>query len=337
MIYLNKKKLKWIILMLGLVFALHAFGQDEKFVNLNGYLQTRLSSNFDNSTEFTIRRAKLWVYGEIPNLSFITYKMQAVYTSFKSESFVFQDAFADIHTPGYGYLRVGRFVPDFMLQRMQPDYEIPVLERADVISDMTINEKEMGREVGLQYTFQHKSLPLHFSFGIFNANVEQPAHSKDNLLLYTSRVAYKVIDKGNSWLDIGGSFAYRHLDKMTLTTIYQPDSVISGNDFRWGIESQWHWNNFELQGEYVQAKINKDKADGWYALADYTIHKKYQVVALAQKYNDLNPITSNNAWYGVGFNVQLSGNTKLMSDLKTQDTDSGRKYLGDLQLQIFFN
>ena len=148
---------------------------------------------------------------------------------------------------------------------------------------------------------------------------------------------YKIINQNNIWLNIGGSTAYRHLDNTTLTTIYKPDSLISGDDFRFGFEAQFHWNNFELQGEYIEANINNDKATGYYALVNYSFLKKYQAVALTEKYNDLNPANNDNAWYGLGLNYQISGKTKLMTDFKTRESASKQEYLGEIQLQVFFN
>ena len=325
-----------VFIMVSVAMTNQAISQNN-LPKWNGYLQTRLASDFDKSTEFTIRRAKLWIYGNIPKADYISYKFQMVYRSFKDESLMFQDAFADIRLKSYGSLRAGRFVPDFMLQRMQPDFEIPVLERADVINNLVHNEKQMARETGVQYTFQRDSMPVHFSLGIFNANVDKPIHSKDNSLLYTSRLAYRIINHYNIWLSMGSSAAYRHLDKTTLTSIYKADSAITGDDFRWGLETQLHWNNLELQGEYVQANINKDKANGWYVLAGYTFGQKYQAVALVQKYKALNPAVNNNAWYGLGFNYQITGKTKLMTDLKTQKSATKQNYLGEIQLQVFFN
>jgi hypothetical protein len=127
------------------------------------------------------------------------------------------------------------------------------------------------------------------------------------------------------------------LDKSTLTTIYKPDSLISGNDFRWGLEAEWHWKKLELQGEYIQANINHDVASGYYGLANYTFLKKYQAVVLTEKYNDLNPTTNDNAWYGLGLNYLIKGKTKLMTDFKTQQTGTKTNYLGEIQLQVFFN
>lgn len=253
-------KIGLLCLLISLSLNLNA--QEQKNLNWNGYIQTRLSSDFDKSTEFSIRRAKLWLDGSLPKAEYISYKVQMVYRSYKDDALMLQDAFADIRLKDYGRFRTGRFIPDFMLQRMQPDYEIPVVKRAAVINSLIHNEKQMAREVGVQYTFQSDSIPLHFSLGAFNANVDKPAHSKDNSLLYTSRLTYKIINQKNIWLNIGGSISYRYLDKSTLNTIYKPDSVITGDDFRWGVEAQLHLNKFELQGEYLQAKINRDKAKG---------------------------------------------------------------------------
>lgn len=313
------------------------WSQSDHLPRWNGYIQTRLSSDFVKSTEFTIRRAKLWMYGNVPKADYISYKIQMVYRSFKDTYPVFQDAYADIRLKKYGTIRAGRFVPDFMLQRMQPDYVIPVLERADVVNSLIINEKQMARETGVQYSYRTDSVPVQFSLGAFNANVDYPAHSRDNYILYTSRLVYSIFNTGRTSLNIGGSAAYRHLDKTSLTTVYKPDSLITGSDFRWGLEAQFHYLNFEFQGEYVQADIKKDEAHGWYMVADYAFHKKYQAVALVQKYNPLNPSINKNPWYGVGFNFQISGKTRLMTDLKTQEYDTGRNYLGDIQFQIFFN
>jgi phosphate-selective porin len=333
----NMRITRWIAVLMISAGITHAAFSQSSLPQWNGYIQTRFSSDFDNSSEFSIRRAKIWVYGEVPKLDFISYKIQLNYRSFKDESLMLQDAYAEFNFHSWGKVRAGRFVPDFLLQRMQPDYEIPVLERADVVNSLIHNEKQMARETGLTYLFQNDTLPLHFSVGVFNANVDKPTHSKDNYLLYTSRLVYKIINQKDNWLNIGGSVAYRKLDKSTLTTIYKPDSLISGNDFRWGLEAEWHWNKLELQGEYIQANINHDVASGYYGLANYTFLKKYQAVVLTEKYNDLNPTTNDNAWYGLGLNYLIKGKTKLMVDFKTRQTATKTNYLGEIQLQVFFN
>lgn len=326
-----------VIIILALTQSRFSFAQNENLPHWNGYLQTRFASDFDKTNEFFIRRAKIWIYGDVPLANYISYKFQMNYRSFKEESLIMQDAYADFQIKNYGRIRAGRFVPDFMLQRMQPDYEIPVLERALVVNSFIHNEKQMAREMGVSYIFQNDSLPLHFSLGVFNANVDRPAHGKDQFLLYTSRVNYKVFRQKKNWLSIGGSASYRHLVKSTLAMIYKPDSILSGDDVRWGIEAQFHWKNFELQGEYLEADINHDKAMGYYVTADFSFLKKYQAVLLTEKYNDLNPTTNDNEWYGLGVNYQITGKTKIMADFKAQESGEFYQYLGEIQLQIFFN
>jgi phosphate-selective porin len=333
-----KLKLKSILATAGLLlFVIPIFSQTKNLPKLNGYIQTRLSTDFDKSTEFTIRRAKLWVYGDVPKAEYISYKIQMVYRSFKDETLMFQDAYADIQLKDYGTICVGRFVPDFMLQRKQPDYEIPIMERAKVENSLVHNEKQMARETGLQYLIGAGSQPLHFSFGVFNANVDRPEHSKNNLLLYTSRLNYKIVNIQNTELTIGGSVAFRRLDNTSLTTIYNPDTLLSGSDFRWGLEAQLRLNNFKLQGEYVQANINSNDADGWYTLATWSFTGKYQVAAFAEKYTDLNPVTNDSPLYGMGLNYLITDKTKIMTDIKTRKSGNKYSYTGDIQFQLFFN
>ncbi|HUW05574.1 MAG TPA: porin [Williamwhitmania sp.] len=314
-----------------------AYSQEKGTMEWNGYIQTRLSSNFDESTEFTIRRAKLWVNGTLPQADYISYNVQLVYRSFSDDALMFQDAYANLRLGSYGTLRAGRFVPDFMLERSQPDYKIPVLERADVVNGLIHNSKQMAREIGAQYTFQSDASPLHFSLGVYNANVDKPEHSKDNSLLVTSRASVKVFNADKSWLTLGASAAYRHLDNIGLPTIYKADSLLSGEDFRWGFEALLHLNSLELQGEFVQANINSDIANGYYGLLTWSFARKYQSVVFTEKYDDLNPATSNNAWYGLGFNYQISGKTKLMADFKGRTVMGRSVNGGDIQLQVFFN
>ncbi|MDZ7763709.1 MAG: hypothetical protein U5K00_04690 [Melioribacteraceae bacterium] len=54
---------------------------------------------------------------------------------------------------------------------MQPDYEISYLERAGVISGLIHSTKSMGRQIGVQMTYQPNYFPVHLSSGVFNANL----------------------------------------------------------------------------------------------------------------------------------------------------------------------
>lgn len=304
---------------------------------LHGYVQTRFSSDFNSFNDFMIRRVKLWVDGNVPSLENVSYKIQMVYRSFKDESVMLQDAFADVKFNNFGSLRVGRFVPDFMLQRVQPDYEIPVLERALVINGLIHSSKSMARQIGVQFTYQPNYFPIHFSFGVFNANLESPGINNDLHFLYTTRIQVNILKSESTLLEVGTSAAYRYADSITMNTIYEASQLITGNDFRLGVECQFTYKSFGFQTEYIQANINNDKAWGYYGLATLYLISDLQLTGFIEKYSDLNPATTGNEWYGTGINYYFTDKTKLMTDFKTQFSTAENKYLGELQFQIFFN
>ncbi|WP_159103384.1 porin [Prolixibacter bellariivorans] len=327
------KRLKLLALLL--FFAASVQAQENKGPQLNGYIQTRFSSNLNTTSEFMVRRAKLWLKGDVPRLDFISYKLQVVYRSFKDQNFTFQDALADIHLKENGLFRLGRFVPDFMMQRMQPDYRIPVLERATVINALNMNPKYGARMIGLEYLYSHPGQPWHASIGLFNGNTDKPAHN-NNSLLVTSQLNRKFSFADKSDLTLGGSVAYRNITQMSLPTIYAAGSLISGDDFRWGTEALLHSGHFHLQAEYIQALLNSEKADGYYLLGWYDFNSHYQLTAFTDKYTDLNPATANHSWYGLGFNYLMTEKTKLMADFRCSDLDQNPVYSANIQLQIFF-
>lgn len=263
---------KLLLVLLGILISLTASYAQNAEPNLHGYIQTRFTTDFDKTNDFMIRRAKLWVDGNAPGLENVSYKIQAVYRSFKDEAVMLQDAFADVKFNGFGSIRAGRFVPDFMLQRMQPDYEISDIERASVISGLVHSSKSMARQIGVQLTYQPTYLPIHFSFGVFNANLESPGKNKDLNLLYTSHAQLNLIKKEDALLEVGVSAAYRYANSIIMNTIYDATQPITGNDFRFGFEYQLNYKDFGFQSEYVQANINKDRAWGYYVSADYSFN-----------------------------------------------------------------
>ena len=325
-----------LTIIIFMLFSFPMFAQNEN-PELHGYIQTRLTTDFENTNDFMIRRAKLWVDGNAPGLENVSYKIQMVYRSFKDEAVMLQDAFADIKFNGFGSLRAGRFVPDFMLQRMQPDYEIPVLERALVINGLIHSSKSMARQIGVQFTYQPNFLLIHFSFGVFNANLESPGINKDQNLLYTSRAQVNLIKNDNTLFEVGASGAYRYANSITMNTIYDATQLITGNDYRFGFEFQTIYKSFGFQSEYVQANINKDKAWGYYGLSTLYLISNLQLTGLIEKYSDQNPETTGNEWYGAGLNYYFTDKTKLMTDFKTQISSTKNIYLGEIQFQIFFN
>ena len=330
---MNPRKSVFLLLSVFSFFSIAAAQQSTPQVH--SYIQTRFSSDFDKTNDIMIRRAKLWMEGAVTGMDHVSYKIQTVYRSFKDEAVMFQDALVDVKMNGIGVLRVGRFVPDFMLQRMQPDYEIADIERASVISGMIHNSKSMARQIGVQFTYQTKELPIHVSVGAFNANLESPGKNNDNNLLYTSHVQYTFLNNDEAMIEAGFSAAYRYAHAISMSTIYPLTSLVTGNDLRTGIEFQMEYKDFGIQSEYIQASIRNDKVWGYYIGSEYLVTTTVQATAGVEKYSDLISTTNDNEWYSIGLNYLFTDKTKLMIDFKTQFSSTTNNYLGEIQFQVF--
>jgi len=301
----------------------------------NGYIQTRLNSDFQTHNEFMIRRGKLWIKGNVPNVDHLSFKVQAVFRSVKDKEFMVQDVYAQYKNEDHIF-RVGRMVPDFTLQWNQPDAVIPTLERGLITDGIIHGDQSIARLIGFQYRYNSKD-NFHLGAGIFNANYNLPGKNSDKSFLYTLRSGYDFVHSETAQFHLGVSASYRKLNNLSLPRIYDSSILISGDDYRWGFESLLLLNGFEFQGEYLTANINKERAWGYYVYSAFHINEKYQLVITLDKYSDLNSTTNDNEWYGIGINYYLTKLTKIMSDFRTQFSNNKNNYLGRIQFQVFFN
>lgn len=324
-----------ITVIIFMIFNFSSLAQNDN-PEFHGYIQSRFTYSDGNSSSFMIRRAKLWLDGKAPMADNITYKLQVVYRSANDENFYFQDAFADVKW-NFGFLRVGKFVPNFTLQRMQSDAFIPVLERANVINNLIHGDKSSAREIGVEGNFDLLNSNLEISLGIFNGNQKVPGNNISNDLLYTTKISYNILKDKDELINIGSSFGYRFLDNQTLSKIFSSSENITGNDYRYGFQTEVKLNKFDFQSEFVNANIIKKNAWGYYAYAGYYLSDDFQLLAQVEKYKDLNPTSNDNEWYLVGLNYYFTQKNKLMADYKTQFNGDGNINIAEIQYQIFFN
>lgn len=326
---------KTFIVLLSLISIQILYAQEKPF-EWNGYIQSRFTYNDGNSSGFMIRRAKLWIDGKAPLADNVTYKLQAIYRSLTDDNFYFQDAFVDVNL-GYGFLRVGKFVPNFTLQRMQSDAFIPVLERANVINNLIHGDKSYAREIGVEGNFNLLNSDLKLSLGIFNGNQKFPGSNINNNLLYTTNISYNLINGKNDFINIGTSFGYRFLDGQTLPKIFDSNIDVTGNDYRYGFQAQLKLDKFDFQSEFVNAYIMNQNSWGYYAYAAYYLTDNFQILTQIEKYNDLSTATSDNEWYLVSVSYYFSPKNKLMADYRTQFNSNKNINEAEIQFQTFFN
>ena len=305
-------------------------------VNWNGYLQYRFSDNYVNQTNFSVRRAKFWIDGLLPvHEGNWGYKLQADFLQNSKYLFELQDVLVNYKINNIE-ITAGQFVPNFSLQRKQPDYIIPLDERADVVNALVPGAETMARDIGVELKLSENNTGS-ISFGFFNGNGANTVSDKKNFL-YVSRGNLFLLNNSGSKLKLGYNLSYRDAHDILFKKIFGDNFAFTGNDFRFGLEGELNVGNFELQSEYIQADLGPEKAHGYYALADYLFASKHLLTLSIEQYNDLNPSTDDNPWYVIGYSYLIKGNDiKLSLDNKFHFESNKTNALTTLQIQYFFN
>ena len=328
-------------LLLITVINYSSFAQQK--INWNGYLQYRFSDNYLNQTNFSVRRAKFWAEGLMPlgNGNW-GYKLQANFLQKSKYQLLLQDVLVNYKIKNFSgsntmwEVTAGQFVPNFSLQRKQPDYIIPLDERADVVNALVPGAETMARDIGVEFKLNENKTGS-ISFGFFNGNGANTVSDKKNFL-YVSRGNLFFLDNSESKLELGYNLSYRDAHDLQFSKIFGNNYSFTGNDFRFGFEGKLNLGDFELQSEYIAAHLGNQNAYGFYAIADYLFAKKNFVILSVEQYNDLNPATVDEPWYVVGYSYLIKGNDiKLSLDNKFQFASNKTNALTTLQIQYFFN
>jgi hypothetical protein len=310
-------------------------GQAQERVDWHGYAQLRFTDGSDIAG-FAIRRAKLWIEGPVPVDTHLHVKLQGLFRPADAGAFVLQDVYAEYRWE-LGAARVGQMVPDFALQRQQPDYAIPLVERAAVINVLVPAATTMARDVGAQLTLGPAHGPWHASVGLFNGNGANHLANDDKRFLGTARATYAVALPGGVQWEFGGSASYRRSAGLDLGPDLGARIPFAGTDIRWGVESRLTASQWELQGEFLHAALDTASAWGWYALAAYSITPRNEIVVSAEQLRIPNPEVAGDPWYIVGFNHYIArDNAKVMLDGRAQPAGPGTNYAAVAQLQLFF-
>lgn len=299
----------------------------------HGYAQIRFSYG-RSIYGFGIRRAKLWVKGPVPMAEGLHFKLQGIFRPRASGAFILQDVYAE-YRRGLGMLRAGQMVPDFSLERRQPDYEIPLVERASVINALIPAGTTLARDIGVQVTVAGRGA-WHASVGLFNGNGANHPVNEDKQFLVTGRVALAARPLPAVDLALGASASYRDADGMDFSKILGGGEPFAGKDFRWGVETRLSALRWGVQAEYLQANLGGQLAWGYYAFADYYLTARNQIVVSTERLDVPNPDLPSNPWYILGFNHYIAGhNAKVMLDARVQFTDARTNYRTAAQLQLF--
>ena len=303
-------------------------------IDWNGYLQYRFSENYIHQNDFSIRRAKLWMVGQLPfESNKWGFKVQSIFFNKQNFRIQLHDAFLDYNS-GKITVIAGQFVPDFSLQRMQPDYKIPLTERANVVNALIPTAQTMARDIGLEV--QYNGSLGGISTGFFNGNGANTLSDTKNFLIINRGFLHFKNQLDD--LQVGYSFSYRKDNQLTFSKIFGNAVTFSGNDFRYGLDARLQLPKFEIQSEFLKAFLSRKKAWGYYALTDYEFIPNNLVILSIEQLHDLNTTTNDNPWYIAGYSYKLkSYDIKLTLDNRFQFIHKRTHSLTTLQIQYFFN
>lgn len=324
-------------IFISMVFLLTALAFGQNDVPWTGYVQVRYADGLQNTNTFLIRRIKLWSYQQTNFDKHLYYKVQAIFRYPVSGALILQDAFAEYRESNW-WLRVGQETPDFSLQRNQPDFIIPFIERGKIIDALIPASESLARDIGMQFHLHPPHSPWSGSFGLFNGNGANVRGNEDQWLLLTTRQVLKFKSGETSHFESGISLSYRETSGIKFRHIFGSDTLFNGSDFRWGVEARWHDTQWDIQGEYINARLNDDVASGYYFLITKTFAQKHLLGLEYEVYKDLNPGSNDSPWYDVTYTYFLHKNkAKISTDFKVQKNENKFNYLFSLQTQLFFN
>ncbi|HKJ30656.1 MAG TPA: porin [Balneolales bacterium] len=328
-------RIKTIILLTFILIAgssVRVLAQQK--IDWNGYFQYRFSENYANQNDFSIRRAKLWMKGQLPfESNKWGFKLQSIFFNKQNFKLRLQDAFIN-YKSGKFTINAGQFVPDFSLQRKQPDYKIPLTERANVVNALIPTAQTMARDIGLEV--QYNGSLGGISAGFFNGNGANTLSEKKNFLIINR--GFLHFKSQSDDLQVGYSFSYRKDNQLTFSKIFGNAVTFSGNDFRYGFDARLQLPKFELQSEFLEALLSSKTAWGYYALTDYEFIPKNLFILSIEQLHDLNPATNDNPYYIAGYSYKLKNyDIKFTLDNRFQFTKTETHSLTTLQIQYFFN
>ncbi len=325
---------KYILLILFLTsLSLTAKQTNLKdFIDWHGYTQFRYTTNFNSENAFSMQRLKFWVQSS-PNFNrHWGFKVQTTLSSSKEEQFLLQDVLIFYRFSQFK-LNLGQFVPEYSLERFQPDYVVPLIDRASVINALIPNGTLGVRDLGMELGWQGANGKIKSWFGLFNGYGIKEYRLSNSGFMVTHKTEFHL----TSSLSAGYSVMFRKASKLKFKNILSDAVEYSGNDFRYNLFAEYQTKSFHLQAEYLAAFLNNSRADGYYVLTSY-IFRKNQLVASWNQYNDLINSTLNSPEIHLGYNYLFNQDKiKLMVDNGFQIVNNGLTgYILTMQFQLFF-
>ena len=301
-------------------------------VQWNAYMQVR-GFYSDQADGIEMRRTKFWIKGRTP-IDGLTFKVQTLFRWSSVGQLVLQDVFMEYRSGAFTF-KAGQFVPKFSLEWSQPDAYLPISERAKAVDALIPGSQTLGRDIGVEAKFSVGGFQTWL--GIYNGKGFNYRPKTDRDYMFTDRTLLGV-SIGDLHINAGGSAVYRKTSGAVFNRISGKGIVFSGIDRRYGLELHLYTRAWHFQAEYLNTRLGRDQAKGWYVMTDYDLNPKNNLTLSVEQYTDLIPATIDKPWYIIVYSHYFNKhNLKLMFDNRVQTDHQKTYYKSVLQLQLFFN
>ncbi|RKX75544.1 MAG: hypothetical protein DRP49_04490 [Spirochaetes bacterium] len=194
-------KTKWqnIAFLIILLVASSVQAQETsapKSLEWHAYTQLRFATDFDSYNNFSVRRLKFWINSGPGFSKHWSFKAQAIFMSIQNEKFFLQDVYGEYRWKNSS-IRFGQFIPQYSLQRFQPDYLIPSSERARAVILLIPDGTSGVRDIGVQYNLSAVNNHLQFNEGLFNGYGIKEYRFNNAGFLATQNLSYSIPLKNN--------------------------------------------------------------------------------------------------------------------------------------------
>jgi hypothetical protein len=289
-------------------------------LKLSGFAQLQFAENNDSNDSFSIRRARLSLGGNL--LRKLHFKLQADLT----KSPVLLDALAEVTFRKELNLGAGQFLVPFSLENTTSAGELLTINRSQTVEKMAPGRDNgaIGRDIGA-FLFGSYSF-FDYAIGLVNGS---GINKTDD----------------NNHKDLVGRFLIRPF-KATMVgfSFYSGRQRQAGEAIdllrdKYGMELMVNYSRFKLVAEFIQAKDDRVKRQGWYVQNSlYLIPEKYQLVFRIDSINlDKSLPGQKTIIYTAGANWFLSSKSKLQANFEYHRKETGSDHRAILlQLQAGF-
>ncbi len=271
---------------------------------LNGYIQARYTLTDEGTHEFSIKRARLGLKGEI--LENMNYKLQL--DGVKSP--ILMDAQVEWSVIPKAKLTFGQFKIPFSIENLTSSSSLDNVNRTQTVEELCPGQDigASGRDIGMAVSGKFSF--LEYSVGIFNGS---GINRRDT----------------NEKKDLVGRLVFHPIDSLSVgVSQYVGDQRPSAADphvsrDRTGVDVFFSRGQAFIKGEYIFAKDDLARRAGWYVRGGYSfIPDKLQAVVNYDSYDsDLDLDDNLSKVITLGLNWYFAEKTKLQINYENHKDD----------------